>query len=597
MLHGILERAAAATKPGLIEKLVGDFYASGTNVAAIDAQGAEPLRTELAAIGSVRAPADVTAEAARLHRLGIGACFTIGSELDPKNSASVITGVGQGGLGLPERDYYVRDDEASKKLRAQYVAHMARIFVLAGDTEAEAQAESRAVMALETALATASRTAVALRDPVANYHRLTLAEIGRLTPRFDWGAYLTGIGLPAIQVADVGQPEYLQALDAQIGATSAADWRSYFRWHLLHDCAPYLSTPFVEENFAFYGNALTGAPQMRERWKRVLVSIDAMAGEALGQLYVAEAFPPEAKARMLVLVGNLRSALRDRIGRLDWMDEPTRAAALKKLELLGVKVGYPDKWIDYSALSIDRGTYVLNVLRANEFNFRRDLEKIGKPVDRTAWGITAPTVDAYYDPSMNEIVFPAGILQPPFFDKDADDAVNYGAIGSIIGHEMTHGFDDQGRQYDGHGNLSDWWTPESAKRFKERSSGIVRQFNGYVAIGDLHVNGELTLGENIADLGGVTIAYAALAKALAGVPSEKIGGFTPQQRFFLSYANCWHTNWRPEALRLLVNTNPHSPSRFRVIGPLSNLDEFAEAFGVPVGSPMRRSGADRVTIW
>jgi predicted metalloendopeptidase len=322
-----------------------------------------------------------------------------------------------------------------------------------------------------------------------------------------------------------------------------------------------------------------------------------MAGEALGQLYVAEAFPPEAKARMLVLVGNLRSALRDRIGRLDWMDEPTRAAALKKLELLGVKVGYPDKWIDYSALSIDRGTYVLNVLRANEFNFRRDLEKIGKPVDRTAWGITAPTVDAYYDPSMNEIVFPAGILQPPFFDKDADDAVNYGAIGSIIGHEMTHGFDDQGRQYDGHGNLSDWWTPESAKRFKERSSGIVRQFNGYVAIGDLHVNGELTLGENIADLGGVTIAYAALAKALAGVPSEKIGGFTPQQRFFLSYANCWHTNWRPEALRLLVNTNPHSPSRFRVIGPLSNLDEFAEAFGVPVGSPMRRSGADRVTIW
>jgi predicted metalloendopeptidase len=329
----------------------------------------------------------------------------------------------------------------------------------------------------------------------------------------------------------------------------------------------------------------------------VLAVIDGQVGEALGQLYVAEAFPPESKARMLKLVNNLRATLRERIQNLEWMDEPTRKEALKKLDAMGVKIGYPDKWIDYSTLVIDRGAYALNVLRATEFGVRRDIAKIGKPVDRTLWGMTPPTVNAYYNPAMNEIVFPAGILQPPFFDRSADDAANYGGIGAVIGHEMTHGFDDNGRQYDENGNLTDWWTPESAKRFKERSAGIVKQFGGYIAIDKTPVNGELTQGENIADLGGIRIAYAAFMKTPEAKSGEKIDGFTPVQRFFLSFASIWRTNQRPEALRLQVNTDPHSPARFRVNGPFSNLDEFIGAFDVPEGSPMRRSPSDRVVIW
>jgi putative endopeptidase len=468
---------------------------------------------------------------------------------------------------------------------------------LAGDSAADAQSESQAIMKLETLLAKGSKSEVDLRDPIANYHPLPLGDIQKLSPHFDWSAYLGGIGLPAPAMMDIGQPEFLQALDAQIVATPVSDWKAYFRWHLVHDNAPFISTPFVGENFAFFGRTLTGTPQERDRWKRVLGEIDENAGEALGQLYVAVAFPPESKAWMLKLVANIRQALHDRIEHLEWMDEPTRAAALAKLDMFGVKIGYPDKWIDYSTLVIDRGPYILNVLRANDFNMRRDLAKIGKPVDRGLWGMTPPTVNAYYNPSMNEIVFPAGILQPPFYDKNADAAVNYGGIGAVIGHEMTHGFDDQGRQYDGKGNLADWWTEESKKRFAERSSGIVRQFSGYVAIDDLHVNGELTQGENIADLGGVKLSYAALMKTLAGKPEVKIDGFTPEQRFFLSFASIWRDNQRPEALKLQVNTDPHSPARLRVNGPLSNLDEFAAAFGVPDGAPMRRAAADRVIIW
>jgi predicted metalloendopeptidase len=426
---------------------------------------------------------------------------------------------------------------------------------------------------------------------------MPLSELAKLTPHLDWVPFFAGIGLDAPASLDVGQPDFVKALDAQVAAAPVDDWKAYFEWHLLHDNARYLSTPFVDENFSFFGTALYGTPKMRERPERVLVVLDESVGEALGQLYVAQAFPPEAKARMLRLVANIHAALRDRIEHLEWMDEPTRAAALAKLDAMGVKVGYPDKWIDYSTLVIDRGPYILNVLRANDFNMKRDLAKIGKPVDRTVWGMTPPTVNAYYNPNMNEIVFPAGILQPPFYEKDADDAVNYGGIGAVIGHEMTHGFDDQGRQYDGKGNLADWWTAESKKRFAERSGGIVKQFSGYVAIDALHVNGELTQGENIADLGGVKLSYAALMKTLAGKPEVKIDGFTPEQRFFLSFASIWRDNQRPEALRLQVNTDPHSPARLRVNGPLSNLDEFAAAFDVPEGAPMRRPAADRVTIW
>ena len=596
-LHRILEQAARAEHRTQIEQQVGDFYASGMDEAAIEAAGIAPLQPELNRLANIKTIADVQAAVAHLHRLRVNAGFAFSAEQDPKNSVMMISAGGQAGLGLPDRDYYFRDDEKSKTLREQYGAHVARMLVLAGDAPVAAQAEAKAVMNLETALAKGSKTNVELRDPVANYHKLTQADLQKLTARFDWTAYFTGLGLAQPGDVDIGQPEFFQTFDALLGSTPVADWQAYLRWHLIHAAAPYLNAAIVDENFDFYGRKLTGRKQLRDRWKRVLDTVDGSVGEALGQLYVAECFPPESKARMLQLVANLRAALRDRLQTLEWMDAPTRAAALKKLDAFGVKIGYPDKWIDYSKLTVDRGPFILNVLRAEEFNVQRDLAKIGKPVDRTEWGMSPPTVNAYYNPNMNEIVFPAGILQPPFFDASADDAVNYGGIGAVIGHEMTHGFDDEGRQYDPQGNLTDWWTPECTTRFKERAQAIIKQFGAYVAIDDLHINGELTQGENIADLGGVKIAYAALQKALAGQPRPAIGGYTPEQRFFLSWATVWHESVRPEELRLQVNTDPHSPARFRIIGPLSNLPEFATAFDVPEGAPMRRPAGDRVVIW
>jgi len=596
-LHVILEREARATHRTQIEQQVGDLYASGMNEAAIEAAGIVPIRPELDRIDAIRTPADVEVELARLHRMDVNVGFAFDSEQDPKNSDMMIAGAGQAGLGLPERGYYLRSDKKSVRLRDAYTAHVGRILALGGASPAEAQSGAQSVMRIESALARGSRSRVDLRDPIANYNKMTVADAQKRTPHFGWTGYFAGMGLAAPAEIDLGQPEFFSAFDAIFAGAPVADWRAYLRWHYLHSVAPLLGAAFVDENFQFYGKTLTGTPQILDRWKRVLGAVDGSLGEALGKLYVAEYFPPESKARMLALVGSLRDALHDRLEAIPWMDEATRAKALAKLAAFTVKIGYPDKWIDYSRLSVDRGPYVLNMLRAREFNVRRELDKIGRPVDRTEWEMTPPTVNAYYDPLRNEIVFPAGILQPPFFDAKADDAVNYGAIGAVIGHEMTHGFDDQGRQFDGHGNLSDWWTPASAARFKERAAEIVKQFDGYVAVDDLHVNGSLTQGENIADLGGLKIAYAALEKALAGGPRGKIDGFTPEQRFFLSFAAVWRTNQRPEALRLQVNTDPHAPARFRVDGPLSNLDEFAAAFDVPEGAPMRRPAAERVAIW
>ncbi|HVU39119.1 MAG TPA: M13 family metallopeptidase, partial [Opitutales bacterium] len=519
------------------------------------------------------------------------------NEADPGDSSLEIAGAGQSGLGLPDRDYYFRDDDHSKQIRAQYVAHLAKMFGLAGEAPDVAQAHAAAVMRIETALAQGSRTHADLRDPLANYHKQTADDLWKLTPQFDWQKYFQALGLPPPSAIDVGQPEFFSAFNALINSTPLDDWKAYLRWQLLDSMAPYLSTPFVNEDFEFNGRILTGAQQLRERWQRVLMTIDRNAGEALGQLYVKEYFPPEAKARILELVANLRTALRERIQAVTWMDDPTRAAALQKLDALNVKVGYPDKWIDYSKLALDRASYAGNVLKAREFDARRDLAKIGQPVDRTEWGMTPPTVNAYYDPSFNEIVFPAGILQPPFFDPAADDAVNYGAIGATIGHEMTHGYDDEGRHFDAHGNLKEWWTPESAKRFQERAAAIVKQFDAYTVLDGLHLNGEVTQGENIADLGGLKISWIAFQKALAAKPTGPIGGFTPAQRFFISYAASWRMNQRPEDLRKQVLTNEHAPDKFRVNGPLSNLPEFWAAFDVPAGAPMRRAPADLVNIW
>ncbi len=598
VLHGILEKASKAENPGFIEKLVGDFYASGMDEDAIDKAGSLPLKPLLDRVGAVTSKGQFGSLVGDLHLKGVGVCFSFGSEQDMKDTANVIAGQGQGGLGLPDRDYYFRDDDASKKTREKYLLHVAKMLVLVGDTEAAAKDEAQAVMRIETALAAGSKKAEELRDPVANYHPMTLEGLQKLSAHFDWTAYLSNLGLaPAPAKIDVGQPDFVQALDKAIAEVPLQDWQAYFRWHVIHEYAPFLSKTFVAENFAFFAKELTGQPQMREHWKRINSHIDLFAGEALGQLYVAVAFPPESKARVLAIVSNVRAALRERIEGLPWMDDVTRAAALKKIDAMGVKIGYPDKWIDYSKLVIDRGPYAANILRAQEFAVRRDLAKIGKPADRGEWGMTPPSVNAYDDLLKNEIVFAAGILQPPFFSAAQDDAVNYGGIGTVIGHEMTHGFDDEGRQFNEKGNLSEWWSADSAKRFKERAAVIVKQFSAYKPLDGLAVNGELTQGENIADLGGLKIAYAAFEKASAGKPKDKVAGFTPEQRFFLSFASLWRENMRPELTRLYVNTDPHSPSRFRVNGPLSNLDEFAAAFEVPEGAPMRRPAADRVSIW
>jgi predicted metalloendopeptidase len=596
-LHTILERASQAASPGFIEKLVGDFYASGMDEAAIEAAGLTPVQPELDRIAALSDLAQLPKVLGWLRSQGNSVGFGFSSEEDPSNSTMEIAAGWQGGLGLPDRDYYLRTDDKSKQLREQYVAHIAKMFELAGDSPANAQTQAEAVLKLETALAQGSRNRAALRDPLANFHKLSPGDLQELTPHFVWNDYFAALGLTSPETIDVGQPEFFVALDAQIAATPLADWKAYLRWQFLSSISGSISTPFVNEDFAFYGKTLSGTLELRERWKRILSSINGNVGEALGQLYVAECFPPASKVRALELVSNLRAVFRERLQTLEWMDAPTRAAALIKLDAFNVKIGYPDKWRDYTKLVIDRGPFVLNVLRAREFNSRYQLNKIGKPVDRLEWGMTPSTVNAYYNPDLNEIVFPAGILQPPFFDATADDPVNYGAIGAIIGHEMTHGFDDQGRKYDGAGNLHDWWSAASTANFKERTARIIKQFNDFVVLDDLHLNGEVTQGENIADLGGVKIAYAALEKALAGHSRELVDGFTPEQRFFLSFATNWRENERPEGLRQQVLTDPHSPARFRVNGPVSNLPEFWQAFNVPEGAPMRRAAAEQVVIW
>ena len=596
-LRLLAERAAAkGDRAAGVERLVGDFYAAGINEAAVNAAGLAPLQDELKLLTRLRTDSDLRAAFARLQALGVPVGFSFGPEQDPKNPAMMIAAVGQGGFGLPDRDYYFRTDERSRKTLVQYAAHIARMLELAGDKPRRARTAAEAVLRLETRIAEASRTLVALRDPVANYHKLPSAGLVKLSPRFGWEGFFAVIGTARPAEIDVRQPEFFEKFDSLFAGADKKDWADYLRWQLVHGYAPFLSAPFVEEDFAFYGRALTGTTALKERWQHVLDSADFCVGEALAQLYVVEHFPPAAKARMLELVGHLQVALRTSLQTLPWMDDATRARALAKLEAFTVKIGYPDKWIDYSTLKFDRTSYAGNVRRALQFEFRRQLAKLGRPVDREEWNLTL-TTDAHYSRTLNEIVFPAGILQPPFFDPQADDAVNYGAIGAIIGHEMMHAFDDRGRRYGADGTLTDWWTPESAQRFLERSTAIVRQFSGYSVLDGLHINGELTQGENLADLGGMKLAYAALRRAIADRPRVLLDGFTPEQRFFLSYASIWRRIYRPEALRLQLQTDPHSPPKFRVNGPLSNLDEFFAAFGVPEGAPMRRPAAERVNIW
>jgi putative endopeptidase len=595
-LRQILETAAKANAPaGSNERKIGDFYTSCMDTTAIDTAGTKPIEEELLRIAQMKRATDLQAEMAHLQSIGVDAMFRFGSRQDAKDSTQVIATAVQGGLGLPDRDYYIRDDEKSKKLRDDYLKHVAKLFELAGDPADKAAAEATTVMTIETTLAKASMSNVDRRDPNKTYHRMKLPELRTLTPNFSWESYFKETGHAQFTETNIGQPDFFKTLDAQLTATPLEDWKTYLRWQLLDATAPGLPEKFVAEDFEFHGKLLRGAKEILPRWKRCVQATDRNLGEALGQLYVQKYFPPEAKAHALEMVHNLIAALHDELQTLPWMGPETRAQALTKLNAFGVKIGYPDKWRDYSALQIDRAAYMHNELRGAQFEFQRQLNQVGKPLDRTEWGMTPPTVNAYNRSSLNEIVFPAGILQPPFYDPKADDAINYGGMGAVIGHEITHGFDDQGSKFDAQGNLKDWWTPEDARNFKERAQCVSDQFDGYVVEGDLHENGKLVLGESIADLGGLTISYAAYEKALQGKPRPDKDGFTPEQRFFLGWAQVWGANTRPEYARLLTNTNPHPLPQFRGNGPLSNMAEFAKAFGCKKGDAMVR---DKVCkIW
>jgi putative endopeptidase len=595
-LRQILEAAVTAkAAPGSNEQKIGDFYASCMDTAAIDAGGTKPIEVELARIGAIKNIADLQLVTEYLQSSGAPVLFRFNSAQDAKDSTQVIGTAFQGGLGLPEREYYLKEDDKSKQLREAYTKHVAKMFELLGDSAEQSAAEAAAVLKIETALATASMKNTDLRDPDKTYHRMKLAELKTLTPNFSWEAYFKAAKHPELQEINVGQPDFFKSLDAQLTATSIGDWKTYLRWHLVNAAAPGLPEKFVAEDFDFRGKTLTGAKEIQPRWKRCTQATDRALGEALGQVYVQKYFPPEAKARALEMVHNLIAALRDDLQTLPWMGPDTRKQATAKLEAFAVEIGYTDKWRDYSALKIDRNSYTDNQVRAAEFEFARRLSKIGKPVDRTEWGMTPPTVNAYNNSSMNEIVFPAGIMQPPFYDPKADDAVNYGGMGAVIGHEITHGFDDHGSKFDGQGNLKDWWSPEDLKNFKARAGCVSDQFDGYVVDGDLHENGKLVLGESIADLGGLSIAYAAYEKSLAGKPrpADK-DGFTPEQRFFLGWAQVWGANERLEFARLMANTNPHPLPRFRGNGPLSNMAEFAKAFGCKKGDSMVREQACKI---
>ncbi len=583
----------SAAEPSATAK-VGAFYQAGMDTAAIDSAGASDLAPELARIAAIKDQAGLTDEIARFNRLGLDAPFAFGSEQDAVNSAQMIAGVYQSGLGLPDREYYLDADPASVAIRTKYQAHVARMMILLGDTPDVAAQEAAQIVALETRIARISLSRLAQRDPAAVYHRMTATQLAALAPNFAWTRYFADLQAPpaAYQAINVAMPAYTKSAADLISATPLPVWQTYLRWHLVDGAAPYLSDAFVNESFAFNGKVLSGTSELEPRWKRVLSVIDSEIGEDLGQLYVAKAFSPEAKQRATAMVLNLKATLRDDITHLTWMGPSTRAQALAKCDAMMIKVGYPDHWRDYSALHLTSASYVTDVLRGNEFEFQREVDKIGKPVDRTEWGMTPPTNNAYYDPSMNEIVFPAGILQPPFFSETADDAVNYGEIGATIGHEMTHGFDDEGRQYDAQGNLKNWWTAQDLANFKSRAGAIVTEYNGFIEVDKLHVNGALTLGENIADNGGTKIAYVALEKALAGKPRPLLDGYTPEQRYFIAYAQSWRTSNRPEVLRRRLITDPHSPEIYRVNGVVSNMAEFYQAFGCPVPS-----SAYKATIW
>jgi predicted metalloendopeptidase len=596
-LRAILERdAKMKAKKGSNEQKVGDFYMSCMDEAAAEKAGLTPLKPELDRIAAIKDVAALQADIAHLHAIGFSPLYGFGSAQDRKNSEEVTAAAGQGGLGLPDRDYYLKDDPKSKEIRNQYEEYVTKIFTLAGDSAGAAAAEAKNLIALETKLAQASLTRVQRRDPDLTYHRMTLQQASELTPTFDWAGVYKAMGVPAGAAVNVSAPDFFKEVDKDLSSVPLEDWRNYLRFHVVNSAAPALSKAFVDANFDFFSAKLRGTKEQLPRWKRCVAATDRALGEALGQEYVKTAFPPAAKARMVEMVNNLGDALGADINALAWMNDATKKQALAKLAAFTRKIGYPDKWRDYSALDVDRGVYVTNALRSRLFETKYEIAKIGKPVDRTEWGMSPPTVNAYYNPSRNEIVFPAGILQPPFYDPNRDDAYNYGSAGAVIGHEMTHGFDDQGAKFDAKGNLVNWWTKEDLAAFQKQAECIQNQFDEF-AVGDVHTNGKLVSGESIADLAGLKIAYAAYKKSQQGKEAKIIDGFTPDQRFFLGYAHSWAASGRPEAERLQATTDPHPLDRFRANAPLTNLPEFATAFQCKAGDPMVRPDGKRCIVW
>jgi endothelin-converting enzyme/putative endopeptidase len=592
-LRQILESAAA--KPAnATAKQLGDYYASCMDEKGIEAEGAKPLQAELARIRAIQDMGGLAAEVARLHSTGTNVFFGFSSGQDFKDSNEVIAQADQGGLGLPERDYYLKTDAKSAETRQQYVAHVEKMFTLLGESPERAKAAADTVMKIETALAKGSQDIVTRRDPQTQYHRMPLADFEKLGPRFDWAKYLAGVSAPAFATLNVVAPDFFKAMDNILAEGNLVSIRDYLTWQYVHTEAHLLSSAFSQENFDFFRRKLTGAKEQQPRWKRCVAYADGDLGEALGKLYVEKTFPPDAKARTLKMVNALEASLGQDIEKLDWMTPATKVKALEKLHAITNKIGYPDRFRDYSSVKVVRGDSVGNSERASAFEFRRQLNKIGQPLDRQEWGMTPPTVNAYYDPQMNNINFPAGILQPPFFDRKLDDAVNFGAIGAVIGHELTHGFDDEGRQFDAHGNLSDWWTPKDADAFSTREQCIIDEYSKFTAVDELKVNGKLTLGENTADNGGLRIAYMALMEVLGNRMPPKIDGFTAAQRFFLGWGQIWCENDRDEASRLRAQTDPHAPAKTRVNGVVSNLPQFQAAFGCSEGQPMVSTKACRV---
>jgi putative endopeptidase len=594
ILKTALEKLAASPTPD--GQRVADFYAACMNEEQANAKGAAPLAPLLAKVAALSDKKDLARLLADLHDDGVAALFAFGSMPDFQDARQDIAAVAQSGLGLPNRDFYLRKGETDDKRRAAYLAHVGKIFTLVGDGPDLAAAKARTVMAIETDLAKRSLSLADLNDPQKTNHKKKTAELAKLAPSFAWDSYFAGLGAPSFASLNVAEPDFVKAMEAELETRSLDELKTYLAWHVAHQFAPWLSKDFVDENFAFYGKTLRGAQELRPRWKRCVRITDDLLGEDLGRYFVEAAFGPGHKARMLELVGNVRAALDADIDTLAWMGAKTKKQAHVKLAAIIDKIGYPDHWRDYSSVIAKPDDLVGNVERATRFASRRDVAKIGKPHDKTEWQMTPPTVNAYYDPTENDINFPAGILQPPFFNMAADEAINYGGIGMVIGHEITHGFDDQGRQYDKDGNLKDWWTKDDAKQFVAKAKCVVDQYGSYTAIDDVKQNGKATLGENLADNGGLRIALAALRKALAGKTDARIGGFTAEQRFFLGFAQVWCSNQRDEAKRTQAMSDVHSLPEFRVNGTVSNSEDFARAFSCKPDAAMVR-GAKTCRVW